>query len=103
VVLGACFVAAGVAIGFVETAETAAVALLAPEGIRGSAFGVLAAIQSIGNFAASAVAGVLWTAVSPTVAMLYAAGWMVLALGALAVTRSRDSHTAPRAPKHTPE
>ena len=52
-----CFVAAGVAIGCVETAEHAAVAALAPDEIRGSAFGLLAAVQSFGNFVASAVAG----------------------------------------------
>ena len=52
--LAVCFVLAGVAIGFVETAEHAAVATLAPIDIRGSAFGALAAIQSLGNFAASA-------------------------------------------------
>jgi MFS family permease len=58
------FVAAGVAIGCVETAEHAAVAALAPVELRGSAFGLLAAVQSFGNLAASAIAGLLWTAVS---------------------------------------
>jgi len=43
VLLDACFVAAGIGIGFAETAEHAAVAHVAPEGLRGSAFGVLAA------------------------------------------------------------
>ena len=65
--LAVCFVAAGVAIGCTETAEHAAVAAAAPPGVRGSAFGLLAAIQSIGNLAASAVAGLLWTAVSARV------------------------------------
>src|SRR5215213_3033601 len=45
------FVAAGVAIGCVETAEHAAVAALAPVELRGSAFGLLAAVQSFGNLA----------------------------------------------------
>jgi MFS family permease len=43
----------------VETAEHAVVARLAPEHLRGSAFGLLAAVQSVGNLAASAVAGLL--------------------------------------------
>jgi MFS family permease len=47
------FVAAGVGIGGVETAEHAAVAALAPLELRGSAFGLLAAVQSFGNLAAS--------------------------------------------------
>jgi MFS family permease len=74
------FVLAGVAIGCVETAEHAAVATLAPESLRGSAFGLLAAVQSFGNLAASAVAGALWTLVSPEAAFVYAAAWMLLAL-----------------------
>jgi MFS family permease len=86
------FVAAGVAIGCVETAEHAAVASLAPVELRGSAFGLLAAVQSFGNLAASAVAGLLWTAASPAVAFGYLVGWMGLALvGLLATARSRSS------------
>jgi MFS family permease len=87
-VLGVFFVAAGVAIGLVETAEHAAVATHAPEELRGSAFGALAGIQSLGNFASSAIAGILWTAVSPRAAFLYLAAWMVLSLAALAWARS---------------
>lgn len=82
------FVLAGVAIGCVETAEHAAVATLAPEALRGSAFGLLAAVQSFGNLAASAVAGVLWTFVSPEAAFTYAAAWMVIALGLLVRART---------------
>ena len=62
------FAAAGIAIGCVETAEHAAVAAFAPAEVRGSAFGLLAAAQAAGNLAASAVAGVLWTTVSPAAA-----------------------------------
>jgi MFS family permease len=77
------FIAAGVAIGCVETAEHAAVATLAPIGLRGSAFGLLAAMQSFGNLAASAVAGLLWTAVSPQVAFGYLVVWMGAAMAGL--------------------
>jgi MFS family permease len=89
--LGVCFVAAGIAIGFVETAEHAAVATHAPEELRGSAFGALAGIQSLGNFASSAIAGILWTAVSPRAAFLYLTLWMLLALAAVAWSRDRSS------------
>jgi MFS family permease len=85
--LAGCFVAAGVAIGCVETAEHAAVAGLAPQALRGSAFGLLAAIQSLGNFAASGIAGLLWTAVSPLAAFGYLAGWMLVALLGLLTAR----------------
>jgi MFS family permease len=83
------FVLSGVGIGFVETAEAAAVAALAPEPVRGSAFGLLAGAQSLGNFAASAVAGLLWTLVSATAAFLWLALWMAVALVAFAMTRTR--------------
>jgi MFS family permease len=84
------FLAAGVAIGCVETAEHAAVAALAPVELRGSAFGLLAAVQSFGNLAASAITGLLWTAVSPRLAFGYLVAWMLLALiGLLAAERRR--------------
>jgi len=82
--LAGCFLLAGVGIGCVETAEHGAVATLAPEGLRGSAFGLLAAVQSFGNLVASAVAGLLWTFASPGVAFGYAAALMGLALVGLA-------------------
>ncbi len=89
-VLAVAFVLAGVAIGLVETAEHASVADLAPDGIRGSAFGLLAAVQSFGNLAASSIAGVLWTAVSPAAAFVYAATLMAAALSLLAFNRGGD-------------
>ncbi|MEX5712941.1 hypothetical protein AB1484_32985 [Parafrankia sp. FMc6] len=51
--LAVAFVLAGVGIGCAETAEHAAVAAFAPQEIRGSAFGLLATVQAIGNVAAS--------------------------------------------------
>lgn len=89
VALGLAFVAAGLAIGCVETAQHAAVAVFAPVDIRGSAFGLLATIQAVGNLAASGVAGILWTATSPTVAFAYLAGWMLLALVTITLPRGR--------------
>ena len=89
------FVLAGVGIGCVETAEHAAVASHAPEHVRGSAFGLLAGIQSLGNLAASVVAGVLWTTLSPTWAFAYLATWMVIALiGLILASRAGYVRTA---------
>lgn len=89
VVLALLFALAGLAIGLVETAEHSAVASLAPADLRGSAFGLLAAVQSFGNLAASAVAGTLWTVVSPRAAFLYLAAWMVVSLAGLVLARRR--------------
>jgi MFS family permease len=82
--LASAFVLAGVGIGAVETAEHHAIAARAPEEVRGSAFGVLAAMQSLGNFAASAIAGLLWSIWSPAAAFGWAAAWMALSLLLLA-------------------
>lgn len=82
--LGVAFALAGIGIGCAETAEHAAVAAFAPEAIRGSSFGLLATVQAIGNVAASVVAGLLYTVVSPTAAFVYLAAWMLVALGVLA-------------------
>lgn len=89
------FVLAGVGIGCAETAESAAVAGLAPERLRGSAFGLLAALQAVGNLAASVIAGILWSAISPAAAFIYVAAWMALAVpgllvAGLAARRSRQ-------------
>ncbi len=82
-VLGVAFALAGIGIGCAETAEHAAVAAIAPSGIRGSAFGLLATVQAVGNLASSAVAGLLYTLVSPAVAFIYLVAWMVIALAVL--------------------
>ena len=77
------FVAAGAGIGAVETAENAVVARYAPEEIRGSSFGVLAAMQSGGNLIASTGAGVLWTLVGGGWAFGVAALWMGISIALL--------------------
>ncbi|MGH9223672.1 MAG: MFS transporter [Acidimicrobiales bacterium] len=85
------FVLAGVGIGCVETAEHAAVATHAPTDLRGSAFGLLAGVQSLGNLAASSIVGLLWTTLSPSWAFTYLAAWMLLALVALGLNARRES------------
>jgi MFS family permease len=95
--LAALFVLGGLGMGCVETAEHSAVAALAPEGLRGSAFGLLALIQSAGSLAASAIAGVLWTAISPSLAFGYLAACMLVTLAALASrTAGRRRRRGPR-------
>ncbi|MDQ1488878.1 MAG: hypothetical protein QOJ23_1392 [Actinomycetota bacterium] len=81
------FVLAGVGIGCAETAEHAAVAAYAPGELRGSAFGLLAAIQAAGNLCASTIAGVLWTALSPAAAFIFLAVAMGVAVPLIAASR----------------
>lgn len=86
-VLVAAFLLAGSGVGLAETAESALMARMLPGHLRGSGFGLLGGVQSLGDFASSAVVGLLWAAVTPTVAFAYAAGWMALSvLGSRAVT-----------------
>jgi MFS family permease len=80
VFVGASFAVAGVAIGAIETAEHAAVATLAPTHLRGSAFGLLAAMQGFGNLIASSIAGLLWRIVSGRAAFLYLVICMLVAV-----------------------
>jgi MFS family permease len=79
-------VLAGVGIGCAETAEHASVAAYAPGELRGSAFGLLAAIQAAGNLCASTIAGVLWTALSPAAAFIFLAVAMGVAVPLIAAS-----------------
>jgi MFS family permease len=88
-VLGIAFVLAGIGIGAAETAQTTAVAALAPDTLRGSAFGLLATVQAGGNVAASTIAGLLYTITTPAVTFFYVAAWMLIALAGLAFTSRR--------------
>ena len=95
IVLLPAFLLAGLGIGCGETAESAAVASLAPGQLRGSAFGLLATVQSAGNLIASSVAGLLWTAVSPTAAFIFLAVAMLLAVALIVTTFRRDGPSDP--------
>jgi MFS family permease len=88
------FCLAGVGIGLAETAESTVVALLLPDRLRGSGFGALGLVQSLGDLGASIVVGVLWATTSATLAFCYAAAWMgasLLTSGLLRSSRSAAS------------
>lgn len=84
-VLLAFFSLAGAGIGFAETAESTLVAQLLPDGLRGSGFGLLGALQSAGDFLSSASVGILYATVGPSAGFGLAGGWMVLSLAAAAL------------------
>jgi len=58
------------------------------------AFGMLATVQAVGNVAASAIAGLLYTLTSPTVAFSYLAAWMLIALAALVSATSHRQRSS---------
>lgn len=78
--IGIFFVLAGCGIGWIETAESALVAGVLPDRLRGSGFGMLGLVQAVGDLVATVIGGVLYTVVSPTACFLYAAAWMALSL-----------------------
>jgi MFS family permease len=90
------FAAAGAGIGLAEPTESAVVAQLLPDRLRGSGFGVLGAVQATGDVVATVVAGLLYTLVSPAVAFGYAAAWMLPAAIASGALR-RSVNEQPRA------
>ncbi|GAA3072636.1 hypothetical protein GCM10010464_40900 [Pseudonocardia yunnanensis] len=65
-------------------------AAFAPVEIRGSAFGLLATVQAIGKVAVGSIAGLLYTVASPTVAFVYLAALILLALAILGWVEARD-------------
>jgi len=76
--LAIVFAAAGIYIGIQDSLEGAIPADLVPAESRGTAYGVLGAVNGGGDLIASALVGTLWTLVSPPAAF-GAAGVLMLA------------------------
>jgi MFS family permease len=85
--LAAVFALAGVVVGVEESLEDSLAAELVPQSQHGMAFGTLAAVNAVGDFASSFVIGILWTAASPSVA--FGLSGMLFLLGSVLVLRSR--------------
>jgi MFS family permease len=92
--LAGCFCLAGAGIGLAETAESTLVAQLLPDRLRGSGFGLLGGLQSAGDFLSSAIVGLLYVTVAPTVGFAYATAWMVLAVAVTVWLRPREPGVA---------
>ncbi len=89
-ILAIAFILAGVGIGCAETAENGLVAAEAPAELRGTAFGLLATIQSLGDFGASVIAGLLWTVVGPSAAFGYGTAALLISAGLFATQAERE-------------
>ncbi|MEJ2656056.1 MAG: MFS transporter [Desulfobacterales bacterium] len=68
-----CFSLAGIFIAWEDTMERVAVRDYVDDPIAGTAFGLLGAVNGIGDFASSIIVGVLWTAIGPKWGFAYAA------------------------------
>lgn len=86
-VLLGLFLLAGLSLSVEEVLEGTVAAELLPENLRGTGYGVLAAVNGVGDLVASAAVGFLWATISPTAGFLYAASTSLL--GAAALYRAR--------------
>jgi len=75
--------------GLTDTAESTLVARLLPDRLRGSGFGLLGGVQSVGDFVSFAAVGLVWTVVSPGAAFVLAGAWTALSLAATAAVSQR--------------
>ena len=78
---------AGFSIAVTDALEGAMTADLVTEPVRGTAYGVLGAVNGVGDLVASVAVGILWTAFSPVIAFAYAA--LGMGMGALVLARLR--------------
>jgi MFS family permease len=70
--LAVLFGLAGIHGAFQQSLEKSLAAELLPPAVRGSGFGVLAAVNGIGDLVSSIVVGMLWSSVSPQAGFIYA-------------------------------
>jgi MFS family permease len=77
VLLGAAFALAGLYVAVQEALEGAMTADYVPASRRGVGYGVLGAVNGLGDLVSSVAVGVLWTAVSPVLAFGLAGGVML--------------------------
>jgi MFS family permease len=69
----ALFALAGIYVAIVDSMERALAADLLPLERRGTGYGALATVNSVGDLVSSVIVGVLWTHVSAAAGLLYAA------------------------------
>jgi MFS family permease len=72
------FVLGGIYVAMEETLEDSFCAELVGEEHHGMAFGTLATVNGIGDFASSIIVGLLWTGFGTSVAFLYSAALAML-------------------------
>jgi len=90
-VLVPLFLLAGFFTAITDTMEGTAAADLLPTETRGTGFGILQTVNGIGDFASSAVVGLLWALLSPLIAFTYAAA-LSAAGGIILLYLTRGNH-----------
>jgi MFS family permease len=84
--LAVLFALAGIVVGVEEALEDSLAAELVPQAQHGLGFGTLA-VNAVGDFISSAVIGLLWSAVSPSIA--FGLSGLVFLSGTVLIVRIR--------------
>ena len=93
--IGAVFVLAGMYTGIQDAMEGAIPADMIASADRGTAYGLLGAVNGAGDLIASALVGTLWTTVSPVPAFCSAGALMLTGAALLAAYQDRRASSAP--------
>lgn len=96
-VLSAVFVLSGLCAAVQETVEPVVTASLVPKDIHATCYGVLGAVNGVGDLISSFFVGLVWTLVSPQLAFLVAGLTLLTGTMILAATNGRDSDEMVRA------
>jgi len=83
------FTLGGIFLGITDSMEGALAADLLPQEIRATGYGVLATVNGIGDLVSSAMVGILWTSIAPSVGFIYSAALSILAAAVLIKVRKR--------------
>jgi MFS family permease len=67
------FGCAGLSAGTVKALEKAHAAYILPESVRGTGMGLLQSVDGVGDLLSSVIVGGLWSAISPSAGLIYAA------------------------------
>ena len=89
------FVLAGIHASVVETAEDSLAADLVPREHHGVAFGTVATVNGIGDFASSVVVGLLWTRFGPAAGAIYCLVLFAVGAAFLATLSTQPPREAP--------
>lgn len=87
-VLIVVFALAGIFTGVVEAIEDSLTAEIVPPSQHGMAYGTLAAVNAVGDFASSLAVGILWIAISPSAA--FAAAGILFAAATVLILSLRE-------------
>ncbi|HPU07135.1 MAG TPA: MFS transporter [Thermogutta sp.] len=92
--LAAVFILSGICAAVQETVEPVVTAALVPAEIRATCYGVLGAVNGVGDLISSFFVGLIWTLVAPQWAFLAAGGTLLMGTALLAALKNHGADSA---------